>query len=307
MANDSSVFLMGEDVADSAGGGVFKVTGGLSKKYGEERVRNTPIAEQAIIGAGIGSAIAGMKPVAEIMFFDFIGVCMDQLTNHAAKLRYMSGGQTPIPMVVRVGMVGGQPIGAQHSQSLESWLMHSPGIKIAYPSTAYDAKGLMAACIEDPDPCVFVECTMLYANKDNVPQEYYTIPLGKAAVRREGSDVTIITWGRYVAPSLKAAEELANQGVSAEVIDMRTLAPLDMDTVLASVAKTKRAVVVHEAARTAGPGAEIATRIHEELHGELAGAVRRVTGGDSPVPTSFPLLAAYYPTSESIVAACTSF
>jgi pyruvate dehydrogenase E1 component beta subunit len=297
------VFLMGEDVADSAGGGVFKVTAGLSAKYGDDRVRNTPIAEQAIVGAAIGSAIAGLKPIPEVMFFDFIGVCMDQLTNHAAKLRYMSGGQTPIPMVLRVGMVGGQPIGAQHSQSLEAWLMHSPGIKVAYPSTAYDAKGLMAACIEDPDPCVFVECTMLYANKDNVPQEYYTIPLGTAAVRQEGSDVTIITYGRYVASSLKAAEALAAEGISAEVIDLRTLAPLDMETVLASVAKTKRAVVVHEAARTCGPAAEIATRIHEELHGELAGPVKRVTGGDSPVPTSFPLLAAYYPSVDSIVAA----
>ncbi|MEY4372209.1 MAG: 2-oxoisovalerate dehydrogenase [Actinomycetota bacterium] len=303
MANDPTVIVMGEDVADSAGGGVFKVTGGLSAKYGDERVRNTPIAEQAIIGAGIGASMAGMKPISEIMFFDFIGVCMDQLTNHAAKLRYMSGGQTPIPMVVRVGMVGGQPIGAQHSQSLESWLMHSPGIKIAYPSTAYDAKGLMAACIEDPDPCVFVECTMLYANKDNVPQEYYTIPLGKAAIRRPGSDVTIVTYGRYVASSLKAAEELEKQGVSAEVIDLRTLAPLDMETVLTSVAKTKRAVVVHEAARTCGPAAEIATRIHEELHASLRGPVKRVTGGDSPVPTSFPLLAAWYPSVEAIVAA----
>jgi 2-oxoisovalerate dehydrogenase E1 component len=307
MAKDPSVFLMGEDVADSAGGGVFKVTGGLSAKYGDDRVRNTPIAEQAIIGAAIGSSMVGLKPVAEIMFFDFIGVCMDQLTNHAAKLRYMSGGQTPIPIVVRVGMVGGQPIGAQHSQSLESWLMHSPGIKIAYPSTAYDAKGLMAACIEDPDPCVFVECTMLYANKDNVPEEYYTIPLGKAAVRREGADVTLVTYGRYVASCLKAAEELEKGGVSAEVIDLRTLAPLDMDTVLASVAKTKRAVVVHEAVRTCGPAAEIATRIHEELHSELAGPVKRITGGDSPVPTSFPLLAAWYPSVDTIVAAAKSF
>ena len=212
----------------------------------------------SVTGAGIGAAMAGMKPISEIMFFDFIGVCMDQLTNHAAKLRYMSGGQTPIPMVVRVGMVGGQPIGAQHSQSLESWLMHSPGVKIAYPSTAYDAKGLMAACIEDPDPCVFVECTMLYANKDNVPQEYYTIPLGKAAVRREGKDVTIVTYGRYVAISLKAADELAKEGISAEVIDLRTLRPMDTQTVVQSVMKTGRCVVVdgqrevHRAGQPAG-------------------------------------------------------
>ena len=307
MEADPTVFLLGEDVADSAGGGVFKVTGGLSTKYGEERVRNTPIAEQAIVGAAIGASMVGMKPIAEVMFFDFIGVCMDQLTNHAAKLRYMSGGQTPIPMVLRVGMVGGQPIGAQHSQSLESWLMHSPGIKIAYPSNAYDAKGLMAACIEDPDPCVFVECTMLYAAKDNVPEEYYTIPLGKAAVRREGSDVTIVTYGRYVASSLKAADELEKDGIQAEVIDLRTLAPLDMETVLASAKKTKKVVVVHEAARTCGPAAEIATRIHEVMHSELAGAVKRITGGDSPVPTSFPLLAAWYPSVDSIVAAAKDF
>jgi 2-oxoisovalerate dehydrogenase E1 component len=303
LERDPNVFLMGEDVADSAGGGVFKVTGGLSAKHGEDRVRNTPIAEQAIIGAAIGASLVGMKPVAEIMFFDFVGVCFDQLANHAAKLRFMSGGQTPVPIVVRVGMVGGTPIGAQHSQSLEALLMHTPGLKIAYPSTAYDAKGMMLACIEDPDPCVFVECTGLYVTKDNVPDGYYTVPLGTAAVRREGSDVTIITWGRYVANALKAADELDGQGVSAEVIDMRSLSPLDMDTVLDSVRKTRKAVVVHEATRTCGPAAEIASRIHEEMHADLKGPVVRVTSPDSPVPTSFPLLSAYYPSVAGIVEA----
>ena len=303
MEKDENVFLMGEDVADSAGGGVFLITNGLSTKYGDDRVRNTPIAEEAIIGAAIGSAVAGLRPVPEIMFFDFIGVCWDQLANHAAKLRYMSGGRTPVPLTMRINMVGGTPIGAQHSQSLEALLMHTPGLKVAYPSTPYDAKGLLLGCIEDEDPCVFVECTALMMKRGNVPAGYYTIPLGKAAVRTVGSDVTIISYGRLMDTVLKAAEELAEAGTSAEVIDLRTLSPLDMETVLASVAKTGRAVVVHEAVRTCGPAAEIATRIHEELHGQLHGPVQRVTSPDSSVPAAAHLVGAFYPSQADIVAA----
>ena len=303
MASDPSVILMGEDVADSAGGGVFHITEGLSTKHGDERVRNTPIAEEAIIGASVGAAMAGMRPVPEIMFMDFIGVCFDQLANHAAKLRYMSGGRTPVPMTMRVSMVGGTPIGAQHSQSLEAILMHTPGLKVVVPSTPYDAKGLLLACIEDDDPCVFVECTALFMKRGPVPNQRYTIPIGVADIKRAGDDVTIITYGRQVADALKAAETLAEDGVSAEVIDLRTVAPLDMDTVLTSVARTNRALVVHEAVRTCGPGAEIATRIHEELHGQLKGPVRRLTSPDSPVPAAPGLVGVFYPNAAGIVAA----
>ena len=306
MEADPRVFVMGEDVADSAGGGVFHLTEGLSTKYGDHRVRNTPIAEEAIIGAAVGSAIAGLRPVAEIMFMDFIGVCFDQLSNHAAKLRYMSGGRTPVPMTMRVSMVGGTPIGAQHSQSLEAILMHTPGLKVAFPSTPYDAKGLLLTCIEDEDPCVFIESTSLMMKRGPVPSEPYTIPLGRAAVRRSGDDITIISYGRLMGEVLKAAEELASEGTSAEVIDMRSLSPLDMDAVLASVARTRRALVVHEAVRTCGAAAEIATRIHEELHGELSGPVRRLTAPDSSVPAAPGLVAVFYPNASTVVASVRS-
>ena len=305
MAADERVFLMGEDVADSAGGGVFHLTEGLSTTHGDDRVRNTPIAEEAIIGAAVGSALAGMRPVAEIMFMDFMWVCYDQLSNHAAKLRFMSGGRTPVPMTMCVSMVGGTPIGAQHSQSLEAVLMHTPGLKVVMPSTPYDAKGLLQACIEDPDPCVFIESTALFMKRGPVPTEKYTIPIGKAAVRRAGTDVTIISYGRLMVDALKAAEELAGNGVEAEVIDLRSLAPLDMETILTSVAKTKRAVVVHEAVRTCGAGAEIATRIHEELHSELSGPVRRITAPDSSVPAAPGLVGVFYPNASGIVATVT--
>ena len=304
LANDDRVFILGEDVADSAGGGVFHVTDGLSAKHGEHRVRNTPISEEAIMGASVGAAMAGMRPLPEIMFMDFLGVAFDQLANHAAKLRYMSGGRTPVPMTVRVNMVGGTPIGAQHSQSLEALLMHTPGLKVVFPSTPYDAKGLLLACIADDDPCVFIESTALFMKRGMVPTEPYTIPIGRAATRRTGDDVTIISYGRLMYEAAKAAEQLDADGVSAEVIDLRSLAPLDMDTLLASVAKTTRAVVVHEAVRTCGAGAEIAARIHEELHDQLAGPVRRVTSPDSSVPAPAGLVAAFYPNAEAIVAAC---
>jgi 2-oxoisovalerate dehydrogenase E1 component len=304
LAADERVFILGEDVADSAGGGVFHVTDGLSTKHGEHRVRNTPISEEAIIGASIGAAIAGLRPLPEIMFMDFLGVAFDQLANHAAKLRYMSGGRTPVPLTVRVNMVGGTPIGAQHSQSLEALLMHTPGLKVVMPSTPYDAKGLLLACLEDDDPCVFIESTALFMRRGMVPAERYTIPIGVAATRRPGTDVTVISYGRLMAEVLKAADELDGDGISVEVIDLRSLAPLDMDTVIASVAKTRRAVVVHEAVRTCGAGAEIAARIHEALHDELAAPVRRLTAPDSSVPAPAGLVAAFYPNAGGIVAAC---
>jgi pyruvate/2-oxoglutarate/acetoin dehydrogenase E1 component/TPP-dependent pyruvate/acetoin dehydrogenase alpha subunit len=301
LTRDPEVFLLGEDIADTAGGGVFNMTSGLSTRHGLRRVRNTPIAEEAIVGAAIGAALAGMKPIAEVMFMDFLGVCFDQLANHAAKLRYMSGGRTTVPMVLRVNMVGGTPLGAQHSQSLEALLMHTPGLKVVYPSTAYDAKGLLLACIEDEDPCVFIEANSLMMKKTPVPEGHYTVPLGEAVTRRVGSDVTILSWGRMMGDALKAAEVLQeSDGISAEVLDLRSLVPLDEDAILSSVAKTRRAVVVHEAVRTGGPGAEISSRIHEHLHGELLAPVRRVTAPDSPVPASRGLVSAFYPNADTV-------
>jgi 2-oxoisovalerate dehydrogenase E1 component len=304
MEADPEVFVLGEDVADSAGGGVFHITEGLSARHGDARVRNTPIAEEGFVGAAVGAAIAGMRPVPEVMFMDFLGVCFDQLANHAAKLRYMSGGRTPVPMTLRVSMVGGTPIGAQHSQSLEALLMHTPGLKVVMPSTPYDAKGLMIACIEDDDPCVFIESTALFMKRGPVPTEPYRIPIGRAATRRTGDDVTIISYGRLMADVLKAAGQLDGEGTSVEVIDLRSLAPLDTETILASVGKTKRAIVVHEAVRTCGAGAEISSRIHEELHGELLAPVKRLTAPDSSVPASPGLVSVFYPNAAGIVAAC---
>ena len=247
--------------------------------------------------------MAGMRPVPEIMFMDFIGVCFDQLANHAAKLRYMSGGRTPVPMTMRVSMVGGTPIGAQHSQSLEAILMHTPGLKVVVPSTPYDAKGLLLACIEDDDPCVFVECTALFMKRGPVPNQRYTIPIGVADIKRAGDDVTIITYGRQVADALKAAETLAEDGVSAEVIDLRTVAPLDMDTVLTSVARTTRALVVHEAVRTCGPGGG-------DRDAHPRGAARSAEGpGPAPHRPRLArarrpgLVGVFYPNAAGIVAA----
>jgi pyruvate/2-oxoglutarate/acetoin dehydrogenase E1 component/TPP-dependent pyruvate/acetoin dehydrogenase alpha subunit len=306
LSSDPAVILLGEDIADTAGGGVFGTTTGLSSRHGASRVRNTPIAEEAIIGAAIGAALAGMKPIAEIMMMDFLGVCFDQLVNHAAKLRYMSGGRTPVPMVVRVSMLGGSPIGAQHNQSNEALFMHSPGLKIIWPSTPYDAKGLLLAAIEDGDPCLFIETPALMRRRGQVPPGHYTIPLGKAAVRRNGTDLTIVSWGRMMTPVLTAAEELERDGIDAEVIDLRSLQPLDYETVLQSVGRTRRVVIVHEAVRTCGPGAEIASRIYEELYGELVAPVKRVTSPDGPIPGTADLVAAFYPSVADIVAACRS-
>ncbi|HEY4410290.1 MAG TPA: transketolase C-terminal domain-containing protein, partial [Acidimicrobiia bacterium] len=241
---DPKVLLLGEDIADPSGG-VFKVTKGLSTKYGPDRVRDTPIAEQAILGAAIGAALGGYRPVAEVMFFDFMTVAMDQLVNHAAKFRYLSGGQHPVPITVRT-VVGNSRFGAQHSQSLEAWFMHTPGIKVAFPSTPSDAKGLLASCVFDDDPCLFVEHVALhYSQKEIVPEGDHRVPLGQAAVRRAGDDVTVISYGAQMPGVLAAADTLAGEGISAEVIDLRCLVPLDFPTVLASVARTRRAVVVH--------------------------------------------------------------
>jgi pyruvate dehydrogenase E1 component beta subunit len=303
LAADSRVFLLGEDIADPAS--LFPISKGLSTKYGADRVRNTPISEQAIIGAAIGAAIAGMRPVAEIMLFDFVAVCLDQLYNHAGKLRYMSGGKTPVPMTVRTSAGAGGRAAAQHSDMLEGLLAHMPGLKVVVASTPADAKGLLLSCIfDDEDPCIFVEQYLGYfAGKAAVPEGDYRVPIGVGAVRRPGSDATIVTYGRQVLDALKAADELQSAGIDTEVIDLRTISPWDRQLVLDSVARTKRAVIVHEAVRQHGPGAEIAATIMEELFGELAAPVRRIGAPFTPVPYAKVLEDAYIPRVAAMTAA----
>jgi acetoin:2,6-dichlorophenolindophenol oxidoreductase subunit beta len=300
MAADDKVIIIGEDVADPIGG-VFKITKGLSTKFGTRRVRATPISEQAIIGTAIGLSMVGYRPVAEIMFFDFITVAMDQIVNHAAKLRYMSGGATPAPITIRT-TVGGSRFGAQHAQSLEAWFMHTPGIKVVMPSGPRDAKGLLESCIFDGDPCLYIEhMALAYGATEDVPVGDFRIALGVANVLRAGTDMTIISYGPMVGPSLEAATDLAAQGINCEVIDLRTLSPLDLDTIFESVTKTRRAVVVHEATQFCGPGAEISSQIHEQLFGELLAPVLRLGAEYTPVPFSTALSG--YPTRETIVGA----
>jgi pyruvate/2-oxoglutarate/acetoin dehydrogenase E1 component len=301
LAADPTVLLFGEDVADPQGGGVFKATRGLSKKYGELRVRSTPISEQAIVGAAIGAAIAGMRPVAEIMLMNFITVAMDQLVNHAAKIRFMSGGQTGVPLTIRTVTGAGNSLGGQHSDMLEAWLAHVPGLKVVVPSNAADWKGLLLSCIFDDNPCVFIESTpMMRTACGPAPAPGHRVPLGKASVVRQGSDVTVIGYGRPMWDVLAVADALASDGISTEVIDLRTVTPLDEETILASVGRTRRAVIVHEAVRSFGVGAEIATRINEELFGQLLAPVRRVASKNTPVPFSKPLEQAFLWSRASI-------
>ncbi len=300
LAQDDSVFLLGEDIHDPAGG-VVKATAGLSTKHGLDRVRPTPIAEQAIVGAALGASMAGMRPVAEIMINDFLAVCMDQLANHVAKLRYMSGGRTGAPLTIRTmtaGNVGS--FGAQHSQSLEGWLTHTPGLKVVYPSTPAEAKGLLLSCIYDDDPCVFFESMRLYFNSGPVPAGDYRIPLGVADVKRAGSDLTILCYGWMVPEALSAAATLMDDGISAEVLDLRTLAPLDHGAILESVSRTGRAVVAHSAVEFCGFGAELAALIHRSLHNELKAPVARVAAAYAPVPFARELEQHYFPDAEKI-------
>ena len=303
LGQDQSVFLLGEDIGDPPGG-LFATSKGLQTRYGKERVRPTPIAETAIIGAGIGAALVGMRPVAEIMFNDFAGVCLDQIFNHAAKQRYMSGSATHVPMTIRM-MVGGGigGFGAQHSQSLEAWLLHTPGLKVAFPSTPYDAKGLLLSCIFDEDPCVHLESIkVLRGVRGEVPLEDYRISLGVAKVRREGSDVTAITYGWQVQECLTAAEELQKEGISLEVIDLRTLVPLDYHRVLESVKKTRRALVVHAATEFCGFGAEIASTLNEELFSTLKAPVARLGADYAPIAYCREIESNQIPQAKSIAA-----
>jgi len=302
MADDNNVIVFGEELADPEGGGIVKITKGLSTKYGE-RVRSTPISEMGFTGAAVGAAVVGMRPVIEIMLMNFVGVCMDQITNHAAKLRFMSGGQTHVPMVIRTMTGSGFQNGGQHSDFLEAWFCHTPGIKVVMPSNPADAYGLMRSSIDDDDPVLFVEHLPSYRIAGPAPERGSRVPLGKARIHREGKDVTVIGYSRSMMDIPPVAAKLAEEGIDCEIIDLRTVSPLDMDTVLTSVRKTGRAVVVHEACRSFGVGAEVSSRIHEALFKELKAPVQRVASEDCPVPYAKPLEAAYLYTREELESA----
>ena len=299
MTRDPRVFLMGEDIG--VYGGAFGATRGLLAEFGAERVRCTPISEATVVGAATGAALTGMRPVVEIMFMDFVTLAMDQLANHAAKFRYMYGPQARVPLVVRTPAGGGRSYGATHSQSLEAWFLHVPGLKVIAPATPADAKGLLKTAIRDDDPVLCVEHKRLYATTGPVPDGDVLAPLGQAAVRREGADVTLVTYSYYVSVALQAADELAQQGIDAEVVDLRTLAPLDTETVLDSVRKTGRVVCIEEGTRTGGVGAEIVARIAEDAYEYLDAPVRRIATPDVPIPFSPVLEELALPTAETIV------
>lgn len=304
-AEDPKVLALGEDLADPEGGGIVGVTRGLSSRFGNDRIRSTPISEQAIVGAAIGASLAGYRPVAEIMLMNFTTVAMDMIVNHAAKLRFMSGGQTNVPIVIRTMTGLGFGSGGQHCDYLEAWFAHTAGLKVVAPSTPDDAYGLLRSAIEDPDPVIFIENLPTYfaPMAQSLPDASHRVPLGKAAIQREGDDLTIVSYARTAVEARVAAEQLAGQGVSAELIDLRTIAPWDQETVLKSVRKTGRLLIAHEAVRKHGVGAEIAATVSEKLFGELKAPVQRLGGAFSPVPYSRPLEAAFAPDAAAITAA----
>jgi len=304
MARDERVFVMGEDV--SLIGGIFGVTRGLRDKFGEDRVRDTPISEATFVGAGVGSAIAGLRPVVEIQIFDFVAMTMDQVVNQAAKFRYMLGGGPTVPLVIRGPQGGGIRLAAQHSQSLEAWFAHVPGLVVVAPSTPYDAKGLLASAIRDDNPVIFLEHKALYAVKGPVPAESYAIPLGRADIKRVGSDVTVVATQAMVARALAAAADLEKDNVSVEVIDPRTIVPLDEATILASVRKTHRLVVVHEAVKRSGFGAELAAIVAEKAIDDLDAPIVRVGARAVPMPYNDALERAAIPTQADIAEAIRS-
>ncbi|MDD3312146.1 alpha-ketoacid dehydrogenase subunit beta [Pseudodesulfovibrio sp.] len=304
MERDGNILILGEDVGRF--GGCFGVTQGLFDQFGEDRVKDTPITESVIVGAAAGAAVAGLRPVAELMFVDFIGVAMDQLFNQAAKMRFMFGGKAKVPMTLRMPQGAGIGAAAQHSQSLESWFMNIPGLKVVIPSTPYDAKGLLISAIRDDNPVVFLEHKLLYGVSGEVPDESYAIELGKADIKREGADVTIVATSQMVYAALQAAEKLKADGIEAEVVDPRCLQPLDSATILDSVKKTHALVVAHEAVKFGGPGAEIAALVAEEAVEYLDAPIKRVGAPFCPVPFSPPLEQYYIPNADNIVAAVKS-
>ncbi len=301
MLHDDSVFLLGEDIG--VYGGAYVVTKGLLDKFGPMRVIDTPMSEAVIVGAAAGAAACGLRPVAEVMYIDFLTLGTDQLINQAAKMRYMFGGRITVPMVLRTQGGAGRSSAAQHSQSLEAWFTHVPGLKVVMPSMPKDAKGLLKSAIRDPNPVLFIEHKLLYNTKGDVPEGEYTVPIGKARIARKGTDISIVCYSRMVHFALEAAEELSNQGISCEVIDLRTLLPCDWSTVYDSVRKTKRLVIVHEACLTSGFGAEISARVNETLFGHLHAPVKRVAGEDVPIPCTPVLEHAAIPGKEQIATA----
>jgi pyruvate/2-oxoglutarate/acetoin dehydrogenase E1 component len=298
MRADPRVFVLGEDVAE---GGPWGATKGLAEEFGAERVRNTPISEAAICGIAIGAAQSGLRPVVEIMFVDFLTLALDQLVNQAAKAHFMSGGQLQVPLVLRTQGGAGQRGGAQHSQSLEAWLTHVPGLKVAMPATAADAAGLLASAIADPNPVAFVENKTLYFRREELTREQ--VPIGRAKIVREGRDVTVVALSRLVHESLAAGDELAAEGIEAEVVDPRTLVPLDLETIVGSVARTHRLVVAHEAVAHGGFGAEIAAQVQAAAFDDLDAPIERVGAPFAPIPFSPPLEDGYLPDRADIAAA----
>jgi pyruvate/2-oxoglutarate/acetoin dehydrogenase E1 component len=301
MKADPHVFLMGEDIGHH--GGIFRVTKDLIDEFGAERVRDTPISESSFVGVGIGAAMAGMRPVVELLFMDFALVAADQIVNQAAKLRYMSGGTVSIPMVVRAQQGGGRGNGAQHSQSFETWLAQVPGLIIVAPATPVDAKGLLKSSIRAGNPVVFIEHKLLYNTKGDVPDGDHSIPIGKAEIKRDGRDITIVSYSRMLLFALEAAETLSQKGIEAEVIDLRTIEPLDMDTVLESLKGTGRLLVVHESHNNCGIGAEIIARTYEQAPERLIMPPRRLGAKHVPIPVAETLENAVLPQPGDIVAA----
>lgn len=305
MTRDESVFLMGEEIGVFEGS--YKVTKGLLNQFGPRRVRDTPIAEEGFVGAAVGAAMLGLRPVVELMTINFSIVALDMILNHAAKIYYMFGGQTPVPLVIRTPGGGGQQLAATHSQNLEVWYAHIPGLKVVAPATPYDARGLLRAAIRDNDPVLFLENLGVYDVKGEVPDEEhdndYTIPIGVADIKRQGSDVTVISYSRMVHVALEVAEKLAGEGINAEVIDLRSLRPLDVPTIIQSVKKTNRAVILEHDWRSYGIGAEIAATIQEEAFDYLDSPVLRVAGAEVPLPYSKPLETAAMPSGDQLATA----
>lgn len=301
LIRDERVFIMGEDVGKY--GGIFRVTQGLWQEFGDERVMDTPISEAGIVGTAAGAAATGMRPVVELMFMDFITIAADQVVNQAAKMRYMFGGKTSVPMVVRANIGAGRSSAAQHSQSLQAWMMHIPGLKVVMPSDPYDAKGLLKASIRDNNPVIFLEHKFLYPVKGHVPEEDYTVPIGQAAVKREGKDVTVIATSLMVQKAMSVANTLAGQGIDVEVVDPRSLVPLDRATLAESAKKTGRVIIIDEGCKTAGVGAELAAVIMEEAFDYLDAPVVRVCAPDTPVPFSPTLEKLVTPSEEQIITA----
>jgi pyruvate dehydrogenase E1 component beta subunit len=300
MQRDPLVFLMGETIAER--GGSYKVTEGLLKKYGPRRVIDTPIAEASFTGMAVGAALIGCRPVVEILFVDFAMLAMDQIVNQAAKQEFISGGQCRVPMVLRTQGGAGNGLAAQHSQSLEAFFYHTPGLKVVMPSTPHDACGLLKAAIRDDQPVIFIEHKLLYMTRGPVPEEEYVIPLGRAEVKKSGTDVSLITYSHMTLKCLEAAAALEADGISAEVVDLRTLSPLDKETILASARKTGRAIVVHEAVKRGGVGGDIAAMLMEEAYDDLDGPVLRIAGRNTPIPYNLNIEKACVPSVEDIVA-----